>query len=600
MLQSPLWFFVGAFRFFAISNIRWFCVGHFLSVVFQTVRRNLFLFTFIVLVLVSAKWIRSEWMQVQGIVKEVPALRAVQDELNAHQATVAQRLARQVEQLSGATVQQLDEQIRGLDHDIRIQQRERDTVALPSGAFKGADRIVDHVRQQAMRAAEIELRRQARDHLIALRARLVVLGNRQAALDTLKQLQLAHVRMYALYQGRQQELLHQQALGGLLVNVPFTAPYERVQQLAREVDNLRAANRKAYKDFRTQQALLDGMSLPAPVAAFRVDEQRLVALAAPLRERLRRAEGLSEQNHVWQAYLVVRPVLPAALGVLIGWWLVPAVIRTFFYFVLAPLAARRPPIVIAQAQGSAPASPSANAQGARQSSVISAVSQNVNLAAGDEMLVRPDYCQSQPAGVHVTTKLLFSWRHWLTSVAAHLWMLKRLRTMQPADVVVSSTVDALDDVALLEIAEGEAIVLQPRGLVGMICKAGQRPVIRSHWRLGTLHAWLTLQLRYLAFEGPVTLIVKGCRGVRLESALSGRTISQDATLGFSVNAMYSTVRADPFVPYLRGRQPLFHDQFSGPDAYFLYEEVPRNMHPGGQKRNPLEVVFDAGLKAFGI
>ncbi|NHZ90938.1 hypothetical protein F2P45_18200 [Massilia sp. CCM 8733] len=575
-------------------------MGHFLSVVFQTVRRNLFVFTFIVLVLVSAKWIRGEWMQVQGIVKEVPALRAVQGDLSDHQATVAQRIARQVEQLSGATVQQLDEQIRVLDNEIRLQQRERDKVSLPSDAFKGADRIVDHVRQQAMRAAEIELRRQARDHLMALRARLVALGNRQAALDTLKQLQLAHVRIYALYQSRQKELVHQQALGGLLVNVPFTAPYERVQQLEREVNDLRAANRKAYKDFRAQQALLDGLSLPAPIAAFRVDEQRLVALAAPLRERLRRAEGLSEQNHVWQAYLVVRPVLPAALGVLIGWWLVPAAIRTFFYFVLAPLAARRPAIVIGKTQGSAPASPSANAQRARQSSVISAVSQNVNLAPGDEMLVRPDYCQSQPAGVHVTTKLLFSWRHWLTSVAAHLWMLKRLRTMQPADVVVSSTVDALDDVALLEIAEGEAIVLQPRGLVGMICKSGQRPVIRSHWRLGTLHAWLTLQLRYLAFEGPVTLIVKGCRGVRLESTLSGRTISQDATLGFSVNAMYSTVRADPFVPYLRGRQSLFHDQFSGPDAYFLYEEVPRNMHPGGQKRNPLEVVLDAGLKAFGI
>ena len=575
-------------------------MGHFLSVVFQTVRRNLFVFTFIVLVLVSAKWMRSEWMQVQSIVREVPALRAVQGELNEHQATVAQRMARQVEQLSGATVQQLDEQIRVLDHEIRLQQRERDTVSLPSDAFLGTDRIVDHVRQQAMRAAEIELRRQARDHLVALRARLVVLGNRQAALETLKQLQLAHVNIYALYQSRQKELVHQQAAGGLLVKVPFTEPYERVQRLEREVDDLRAANRKAYKDFRTQQALLDGLSLPAPIAAFRVDEQRLVALAAPLRERLRRAEGLSEQNHLWQAYLVVRPVLPAALGVLIGWWLVPAAIRTFFYFVLAPLAARRPPIVIGQAQGSAPASPSANAQRARQSSVISAVSRNVTLAAGDEMLVRPDYCQSQPAGVQVTTKLLFSWRHWLTSIAAHLWMLKRIRTMQPADVVVSATVDALDEVALIEIAAGEALVLQPRGLVGIVCKGGQRPTIRSHWRLGTLHAWLTLQLRYLAFEGPVTLIVKGCRGVRLESAPSGRTISQDATLGFSVNAIYATVRADPFIPYLRGRQALFYDKFSGQDAYFLYEEVPRNTRPGGQAHNPLEVVLDVGLKAFGI
>lgn len=54
-------------------------------------------------------------------------------------------------------------------------------------------------------------------------------------------------------------------------------------------------------------------------------------------------------------------------------------------------------------------------------------------------------------------------------------------------------------------------------------------------------------LRYLSFEGLVTLIVKGCRGARLESASTGRTISQDATLGFSTNARYATLRAEPFI-----------------------------------------------------
>lgn len=591
---------IGALPHLQFFNVRRCCVGHFLSVVLQAVRRNLILFTFIVVVLVSAKWIRSEWLQVQGIVKEVPTLRAVQQEVDEHQATAAQRMARQVEQLSGATVQQLDAQIRLLDKDSGLQQRERDQLALASRAFKGGDGIVEHLKQQAMRGAEMELRRQAKAYLLALRAHLVVLGNRQAAQDRLDQLRLAHVNIYAAYQVRQKELDQSQAAGGLLARVPFTEPYERVQRLERAVNGLRAANRQAYQDFRVQQALLERMSLPAPIAAFRVDQQGLALMSAPLRERLRQAEGLAARNQVWQAYQVVRPVLPVAFGVLIGWWLVPAAIRTVFYFVLAPLAARRPAIVIGRAKGPAPASPSANAQRARRSSLISAVSQNVLLAAGDEMLIRPDYCQSQPAGVTVTTRVLFSWRRWLTSIAAHLWMLKRIRSAQPAEVVVSSTMDALDEVALLEIAAGDAIVLQPRGLVGIICQAGQRPVIRSHWRLGTLHAWLTLQLRYLAFEGPVTLIVKGCRGVRLESAANGRTISQDATLGFSVDALYATVRADPFIPYLRGRQALFHDTFSGPDAYYLYEEVPRNAHPGGQQHNPLEVVIDAGLKAFGI
>src|SRR3712207_7229235 len=61
--------------------------------------------------------------------------------------------------------------------------------------------------------------------------------------------------------------------------------------------------------------------------------------------------------------------------------------------------------------------------------------------------------QSQPVDVRASTKLLFDWRRWLTSIAAHLWMLKRLRSSVPAEIVVSSSIDPLDEVALLELAD---------------------------------------------------------------------------------------------------------------------------------------------------
>jgi hypothetical protein len=222
------------------------------------------------------------------------------------------------------------------------------------------------------------------------------------------------------------------------------------------------------------------------------------------------------------------------------------------------------------------------------------------LAPGHELLIRPEYCQSQPLGAIVSTKMLFDWHRWLTSIAAHLWTLKHLRTSQAAAIVVSSTTDAPDEVALLEIGHGDAFVLQPRGLVRIMYRSGERPRVRSHWCLGTLHASLTLQLRYLSVEGLATLIVKGCRGVQLENASTGRTISQHATLGFSRDATYATVRAEPFIPFAIGRQPLLQDKFTGQDACYLYEEVPRNARPGQPGHNPLEVLFDAGLKAFGI
>jgi hypothetical protein len=279
---------------------------------------------------------------------------------------------------------------------------------------------------------------------------------------------------------------------------------------------------------------------------------------------------------------------------------VPFAIRAVFYFLLAPLAARARPIVIARHRGDEDPLFRQWRRLREHGPQISAVSKRIALGPEDEMLIRPAYCQSQPEHADVTTKVLFDWSYWLPSIAAHLWMLDRLRTPLPADIVVSSTVDALEEVALLDIPAGAAFVLQARGLIGVRYKRGQRPRIRSHWRLGTLHAWLTLQLRYLSFEGPATLIVKGCRGVRLEHASAGRTVSQDATLGFSTNSSYSTVRARPFLPYMLGRRALLNDKFVGEDAYYLYEEIPRSGQAGYRNRNPLEALVDAGLKAFGV
>ena len=83
---------------------------------------------------------------------------------------------------------------------------------------------------------------------------------------------------------------------------------------------------------------------------------------------------------------------------------------------------------------------------------------------------------------------------------------------------------------------------QPRALVGLMHRVGEPVRMARYWRLGSLHAWLTLQLRYLVFRGPVTLIVKGCRGVRVDAVDQGRVISQAATLGFSTSTAYSTSR----------------------------------------------------------
>ncbi|MBZ2209448.1 hypothetical protein [Massilia soli] len=573
-------------------------MGHLAIVLFQFLRRNLLLFIFIVLCLASVPWIQREWEHIQRIVDELPALQGAEKHVSERQVALVGAFGQHVRQLSGAPVRKLDAEIHAIDEDIRRLEREK--VSILFAPVKGADSVAARLQKEAIRRVEIDLRYQARDYLVALRARAVVAGDRDAAVRKREQLRHVHLKAYQAYQLSRAQLAQVRRDAVWLGRIPYTAQYLRLKKLEKAEEVLLAANNRAYRNFLAQSNLIKGLPNPNALSAFQVDQKRLASATAVLRDRLQQAENLAAQNHVWQAYLAVRPVLPAALGVLLGWWLIPAAIRTGFYFVLAPLAARRPPIVIRKSDGNVVAAPLLNKTLGGDRSRISAVSQLVRLASEDEMLIRPDYCQSQPAGILVTTKLLFNWHHWLTSIAAHLWMLKRLRVTQEAEIVVSSTVDALDEIALVEIAPGESFVLQPRGLVGMVYKAGQRPTIRSHWRIGTMHAWLTFQLRYLAFEGPATLIVKGCRGVRLESAAASRAISQEATLGFSANAHYAIVRAEPFLPYLRGTQPLFYDKFDGHNACYLYEEVPRNAREDRQQHNPLQMLADATMKAFGI
>ena len=564
-------------------------MAHLLSLLLSALRRNLFLFTFFVLVLLSGKWVRDEWADVKHIVDQLPSLQRAQASVDLHRAGLARRGELEMRALAGAGVGRLDAAIRTRDETIRRLSQQEFSLLSP---------LPEQLAQAATRELEIALLRQQRRYLAALRAHLDAAANQGAARAQLERYRQAHVSAERALHAAQQRLARAEAGAGLLARIPATPSYRRLQALEQQVKVLAAANHAAWLAFRDQRILVQRLPSLPPPGAFQVDEAGLAAAIEPLRARVRQAERLATENRAWQTWLAVQPVLPAALAWLAAWWLVPAGIRTVFYFVLAPLAARRPPIVIA---GSAtPASRGVEESGA---ALVSAVSQRMQLAPGEELLIRPEYCQSLPAGLKASTRLLFDWRRPLTSIAARLWLLKRLHhrgASGSAEVVVSPTTDPLDELALLELAAGEAFVLQPRALAGMVVAAGQRPAIRSHWRLGTLHAWLTFQLRYLAFEGPATLVVKGCRGVRLEPANAGRAVSQDATLGFSAHALYSTVRAEPFLPYLRGRQALLHDRFDGRGACFLYEEVPRSARGPGGRSNPLALLVDAGLKAFGI
>lgn len=289
----------------------------------------------------------------------------------------------------------------------------------------------------------------------------------------------------------------------------------------------------------------------------------------------------------------VREASIVAAWILLAAVLTPIAIKALFYFVLAPLAARRPPIqLLPQAAGALEGLPEAPDR-----AKISSISLPLSLAPAQVLLVQADFLQSSAAGARIDTQWLLDWRYPITSLAAGMVALTRVRGGSD-DVVVSSTRDPLIEVGVLRLPEGASFVLQPRCLVGVIHDAAHPLRITSRWRLWSLHAWLTLQLRYLVFHGPADLIVKGSRGVRAERAGNGRRINQAATIGFAANLRYRTSRCETFAAYLFGQRELLNDSFEG-DGHYTYQEIPERGR-GGIFGRGLTGVADTLLRIVGI
>lgn len=293
----------------------------------------------------------------------------------------------------------------------------------------------------------------------------------------------------------------------------------------------------------------------------------------------------------------LRDIARNALLALIAILLMPLAIRVVFYYLLAPLVARGPPIRLAL-----PGAGASGTAGTLATSGLSRPTLSVTLDEGEELLVRQSYLQSSPASAEMRTQWLLSWRNPLTSLASGMAFLTRAQGTGLA-FGISAHDDPFAEIARIDLPSKDAMVVHPRALAALIQPVGRPLEVRSHWRLFRLHAWLTFQFRYLVFHGPGSLVVKGGRGVRIEPAQGGRRFRQDQLIGFSAQTAYTVTRSETFLPYFFGREPLFRDRVQDDegrsDGVLVIEEAPM----AGQRRGirgGLEGGFDTVLKAFGI
>ena len=332
----------------------------------------------------------------------------------------------------------------------------------------------------------------------------------------------------------------------------------------------------------------------ATLAATRAAEAGVAQAAAAYRTLADdRAKALSgnaiHRARAWAEAKDVPRALRAAAVALLLILLMPLLIRLFCYYVLAPLAMRRAAIRVRVPGGSSAIPPAER----------SATSVGVRLDEGWELLVRQDYLQTTSHAGAKGTQWLLDWRHPVASIATGLTFLTRIRGAGEV-TTVSATRDPFAEVTVLVLPEGGACVLHPRALAAVAQPIGRALRITSHWRLFSLNAWLTLQLRYLVFHGPARLVVKGGRGIRVERAERGRVFGQDQLVGFSADLAYSVTRAETFWPYLLGRESLLKDRVAAGNGVLVVEEAP---FAGRRAKGPakgIEGMIDAGMKMFGM
>jgi hypothetical protein len=549
------------------------------------------------LLLGRAGW--DEWQAWRAIRAESAQLSDAEPTINASLQKLVLEINSRAAGLEAATLAKIEERITAVDSEIAHRRLERQQFFGLAPILAGQTIV-----QAQLRVLQIDgvigLLQRERTWLQDAKLRYLDTQSAQTQRAELERLRQQHISLYLKWQavGRNIDALEKERW--VKSRVPGTNEYQQLQALIEHRSQLLVENQRADTDYKRQLAQVNGARNLPPLAALPLPSNALNDALQPLRTRMDELRHLERVNWVGKLWRPVKNVLPTALGILLGVMLTPIAIKALFYFVLAPLAARRAPMQLLPDSGGALTLEAGE----------SSVSRTITIDSAHELLVHPEFLQSASITGEKATQWLLSRRFALTSLSAGMVALTRIRCDAPESAVISATHNALAEIGVLNLPAGSAVVMQPHNLVGVVQRRDTPLRITAHWRLNSLHAWLTLQLRYLVLHGPARLIVQGCRGVQLETGTGGRAINQAATIAFSANLPYSTGRCETFAAYLLGKQELLNDRFGvgrGPSVsepgsvgFFVYEQAPYAHRKAGVTGRGLQGLTDSVLKVLGI
>ena len=545
----------------------------------------------VVLVLLAGHWLTGEWSSWDTATGALERLSQVSKKIAAQNTLMRDALVAEVPN-PGAPIgvvakqrHRFENEVRSLDERIgRIESDQPFEVRVP-----GSPAWSERARAKCARV----LYQQAWEYTDQLHKALISTQSCKQQLLTAKAEMLG---VAADIYGKIEELEQLEKSAGLQLLNPYSDQRQRRDKLAAELNSLTDRQTKATAQYNNVARRCTARD---PMNRFAVDLGPLAPVLQPLDDEIAELQRKVNTSAVRKFAQLVLDILPVALGIVAGIFAAPIAIKLFAFHIVAPWVGRCRPIRLDPSTSGLVESREPG-DGKRDVAPRSVVSLPLLLRPDEELVVHAEYVQSSAEATRKDTLWLLDWTMPLTSLAAGLYGLMRLSGNEAEPVVLSSSSDPLNELTALVLPRGSAMVLQPRCLVALVRQQGDRIRITRHWQLGHLSSWLTLQLRYIVFHGPLTLVLRGCRGVRIEPVSAGRVINQAATLGFSANVDYSNGRCETFGAYLLGQQELFNDRFTGTTGVYIYEETPRPGMRGGIMGRGIEGVLDTLLKVMGI
>lgn len=539
-----------------------------ISISLHWLSQKLLSFILICGIIIFGSLITSDFKNYQASKEALPKLESLLERLNLHSSAIKKESLARISKLQNDSLDSLNNQLNKIAQDIQKKTNDAEKLGL-SKNIPGTNEYIEY--------KKIELETL---FLQEEQTYLTQLCSKKSAQEELERRRQKHIKIY-------RELIQFEENNPIRGKFNIGIHKELLQN-----------NHIAYVNYQTQ--LKNMQTLQSLNSQFNISKIKIATVLSPIDQEIK-----SQKNKIdsWlgRIYSEFSNTFKLAIWFLVVATISSVVFRAVFYYILAPLASRRPPICIyPNESGSINSKPKNPNSPPLPLGKISNVSVQLSFNENEELLIHPDYIQSSSVAGRQDTKWLLSNSLPLSSILSGMVALSRIRTDSNETIDISSTNNPLNEIGIISLPDGSPIVLQPRSLVGILQNKSLPIRITRHWRLFSLHAWLTLQLRYLVFHGPAKLIIKGCRGVRVEAAGNGRRISQFATIGFSANLKYSTTRSETFFPYLTAKQSLLKDSFTGEHGFYIYEELPRNSTNSGITTRKLEGLSDAVMHIFGI